>query len=83
VVQTQIAGVPRPVSFLEPHDLVISKLVAGREKDLAFASALIRANLVDAETLTVRMLSMTETIEPAAHDRLERTLQSLSRPSPQ
>jgi hypothetical protein len=34
VVQTQIVGVPRPVSFLERHDL------AGPEKDLAFASAL-------------------------------------------
>jgi hypothetical protein len=67
---------------LERHDLVISKLVAGREKDLAFASALTRANLVDTETLTVRMLSMAETIEPAAHDRLERAVRALNRPSP-
>ena len=82
VVQTQIVGVPRPVSFVEHHDLVISKLVAGREKDLAFASALIRANLVDTETLMLRMRSMAKTIEPAAHDRLERTVLSLNRSSP-
>ena len=82
VVQSKIAGVPRPVSFLERHDLVISKLVAGRANDLAFASALIRANLVNAETLTKRMLSMGQIIQPAAHNRLERTVRSLTRPSP-
>ncbi|MEU1360757.1 hypothetical protein ABZ356_13045 [Micromonospora zamorensis] len=32
---------------LEPHDCVVSKLVAGREKDHAFANALIRAGLID------------------------------------
>ena len=31
---------------LEPHDLAFSKLVARREKDLAFVSALLRHNLV-------------------------------------
>ena len=39
---------------LEPHDLVISKLVVGREKDIEFATALIRAGLVDVETLVER-----------------------------
>ncbi len=32
---------------LEPHDLVVAKLVAGREKDLSFATALIAHDLVD------------------------------------
>ncbi|MGF1648700.1 MAG: DUF6036 family nucleotidyltransferase [Kineosporiaceae bacterium] len=36
---------------LEPHDLVLAKLVAGREKDHAFALALIRAGVVDAVVL--------------------------------
>jgi len=39
---------------LEPHDLVVSKLVAGREKDFEFASALLRAGLIDSELLKQR-----------------------------
>lgn len=39
---------------LDPHDCVLSKLVAGREKDLAFASALIRAGMIDPTTLADR-----------------------------
>jgi hypothetical protein len=39
---------------LDPHDLVISKLVAGREKDFEFARALIEADLVQADTLHAR-----------------------------
>jgi hypothetical protein len=31
---------------LEPHDLAFSKLAAGREKDIAFVSALLRFNMV-------------------------------------
>src|SRR5450631_1786310 len=36
------------------HDVVIPKLVAGREKDFAFAAALISAALVDPEVLLQR-----------------------------
>ncbi len=39
---------------LEPHDLVVSKLVAGREKDRVFARVLIEAGLVRVETLCER-----------------------------
>lgn len=39
---------------LEPHDLVVSKLVAGREKDIAFATALIEHGFVAAATLHER-----------------------------
>jgi hypothetical protein len=39
---------------LERHDLVVSKLVAGREKDLEFATALISARLVDPDVLLER-----------------------------
>lgn len=38
---------------LEPHDLVISKLIAFREKDLEFAAALLSANLVQVRILHV------------------------------
>src|SRR2546429_9495915 len=33
--------------LLDPHDCVVSKLVAGREKDYAFAAALIDTALTD------------------------------------
>lgn len=39
---------------LEPHDLVVSKLVAGRMKDLEFAGALLHAELVNPTVLTER-----------------------------
>lgn len=42
---------------LEPHDLVISKLVAHRVKDLEFAAELLRAGLVQADTLRERIAS--------------------------
>ena len=39
---------------LEPHDLVVSKLVAGREKDISFARALIEHGFVSVATLHER-----------------------------
>ena len=39
---------------LEPHDLVVSKLVAGREKDITFAAALIERGFVASATLYER-----------------------------
>lgn len=40
---------------LDPHDCVISKLVAGREKDLSFAAALVREGLIDPDLLASRI----------------------------
>jgi len=40
---------------LEPHDLAVSKLAAGREKDLAFVGAMLRHGLASAETLRQRL----------------------------
>jgi hypothetical protein len=40
---------------LEPHDLWISKMVAGRPKDLAFCEALVDRGMVDAGTLRDRL----------------------------
>jgi hypothetical protein len=39
---------------VEKNDLVISKLVAGRRKDIEFAQALIAADLIDVTTLLER-----------------------------
>jgi len=55
---------------LEPHDCVVSKLVAGREKDRAFAAALLREGLVEPETLIVRLRALTG-VEVGMIDRLE------------
>lgn len=44
---------------LDPHDLVISKLVAHRDKDLEFAGALLHAGLVDVDVLVDRAQKLT------------------------
>jgi hypothetical protein len=51
---------------LEPHDCVVSKLVAGRWKDHDFARALLREHLVDAETLIKRIDLLSVTAEQKA-----------------
>jgi hypothetical protein len=38
--------------------LVISKLVAGREKDLSFAAALVREGLIDPDVLASRIATV-------------------------
>jgi hypothetical protein len=45
---------PSEASCLDPHDLVVSKLVAGREKDYRFTRVLIEIGLIDADTLVTR-----------------------------
>ncbi|WP_422737428.1 DUF6036 family nucleotidyltransferase [Micromonospora sp. WMMD729] len=59
---------------LEPHDCVVSKLVAGREKDHAFADALIRAGLVDPAVIAER-IEMVD-VHPLARKRLREWIAS-------
>ena len=40
---------------LEPHDLAVSKLVAGRDKDLRFVRTLISDGLVEAKVVAARL----------------------------
>lgn len=40
---------------LEPCDLVVSKLVAGRDKDVLFARVLVEADLISCESLRERV----------------------------
>lgn len=40
---------------LDSHDCVVSKLAAGREKDVAFADALARERLIDLDVLASRV----------------------------
>jgi hypothetical protein len=60
---------PARARCLEPHDCVVSKLVAGREKDRAFAAALIREGLVEPETLTTRIRALSG-VDARVIDRL-------------
>ena len=45
---------PSEALCLDPHDLVVSKLVAGRQKDHEFARALLAAGLIDIRILRDR-----------------------------
>ena len=47
---------PSEARCLERHDLIIAKLVAGREKDVEFVTALVAADLVDVRVLLDRAL---------------------------
>ena len=67
---TTPGAAPARARCLEPHDCVVAKLVAGRDKDRAFAAALIREGLVEAETLIVRIRALPG-VDPGSIDRLE------------
>lgn len=54
---------PAAAWCLDSHDLVVSKLVAGREKDFEFAEALLRVGLIDAAMLDQRARML---LEPGA-----------------
>lgn len=60
---------------LDPHDCVISKLVAGREKDLVFAHSLIRARLIDPDVLLER-LALLDGAHPLAVERMHRWIEA-------
>ena len=65
---------------LEVHDLAVSKLVAGRDKDLDFVRVLVRERLVDPTVLRERvtMLSDPGGVEDLARSRLSQVLRSTS-----
>ena len=53
---------------LEPHDLVVSKLVAFRDKDREFAAALLRAGLIDPRIIEARIAVLD--LPPAIQERV-------------
>jgi hypothetical protein len=63
---------------LEPHDLAISKLIAGREKDLEFVRDLLRHAMVDPKTLAERLAQteIPQAIAELAQQRLRRACES-------
>jgi hypothetical protein len=58
---------------LEPHDLVVAKVVAGREKDLLFLTEAARFGLVSRDTLLERLASteIEEGLRPQVVARLK------------
>lgn len=61
---------------LDPHDLVLSKLVANREKDIEFTDAVIAARLVDVERLIE--LAATLPIPEGVRRRVQATIRRVS-----
>lgn len=57
-------------AFLEPHDCVVSKLVAYREKDFAFAAAMLESGLIDPTILAVRIDLLPASLDPRVRTRL-------------
>lgn len=56
--QSRLVAVPTPAGTglcLEPHDLVISKYVAGREKDRDYVRSVLGHRLVERDTLLERL----------------------------
>jgi len=63
---------PAHAAFLDPHDLVASKLAAGRLKDLDFALALVSAGLIDLDVLLDRIYAMPAEVHQSVLDRMIR-----------
>lgn len=69
LVRVETAGTAGAVGWcLEPHDLAVSKLAAGREKDLEFVETMVRRHLVAPQAIRER-LANTPTM-PAARREL-------------
>jgi len=62
---------------LDPVDLVVAKLAAGREKDHEFVTELLRTGLVDLDAVVERLRILP--IEPDEIDRLRVTAEGLAR----
>ena len=54
VAHRESDSAPSHAMCLDPHDLVVSKLVAGRQKDYEFAKALLGAELISLNLLVDR-----------------------------
>ena len=63
---------PSSARCLEPHDLVVAKLWANREKDREFAAALLRAGLINAAVLLERVDLVDQ--PEAVRERVRRTI---------
>jgi hypothetical protein len=69
------------VFCLEPHDLAVAKLQAGRPKDLALLTTLLERKMLVAETVSQRlaMTRMTESLIVTTHGRLNEAVKAAAR----
>ena len=67
---------------LEPHDLAISKYVAGREKDLEFTSELARHGVTTREVLLERLraTALEPRLRSIVRERIKRDFRAKGRP---
>jgi hypothetical protein len=71
--EERLVSVPTPAGLcLEPHDLVISKYAAGREKDREYVRVAIRHRLVAPSTLRERLAQTP--VDPASRERIARQI---------
>ena len=68
---------------LEPHDLAVSKLVAGREKDIEFLIEMLRHGMIDAAVLLERVgaLEISAEARPLTIERWNRIVIAAGRTS--
>lgn len=73
------------VFCLEPHDMAVAKLFAGRAKDITLLAELIRENLLNVEVLAKRLFDtpMTEAWIVRTHLNLREVAMKGGRPLPQ
>ncbi|WP_343577802.1 DUF6036 family nucleotidyltransferase [Mycobacterium sp.] len=62
---------PAEPRFLDPHDLAVSKLAAGRPKDLDFVLALIRDGLLNVALLRERASMLPAETDPRIGKRIQ------------
>jgi hypothetical protein len=80
LVRVQTPGTMDAVGWcLDAHDLAVSKLAAGREKDIEFVSAMLRAHLADVEVVQ-RRLSEIPKLPIARLEALTAQLRAMLRP---
>lgn len=65
-----------PVFCLDPHDLAVAKLAAGRPKDLEFVSALLASGHLEQAEVAVRALRLDATTYPGARSDVSRRLRA-------
>lgn len=75
-IPARVASRRRPRAYcLEPHDLVLAKCVAGRDRDWEFARDAIASDVVSRETLLERVENLP--VHPDQRDRIRRHLSGL------
>jgi hypothetical protein len=75
-IPSRVASTRTAVAWcLEVHDLVLSKCVAGRDRDWEYASEALKAGIVDADALLARVRDLP--VEAKLRDHVDRSLRSV------